>query len=512
MQKPKVNVLIALFAYSGNGGIASTIPEIAVWLAETAVMLHKDPRVEKAVSMVLCDTPITMTRNRAIEVAKAGGFDMILMLDSDNEPDGYYGKDPNAKRFMDVAFTFAYDRLVQGTPTVIAAPYCGPPPHPLGESEGEVPYLFEWMNDSSNEERPGFRLHRMNRNEAARLTGICPVAALPTGVCLFTLNAFEGMSHPYFSYEFDATHSEKKSTEDVYATRNISLFWQNRIGQDVVFAACDSWALHHKVKKVGRPTLLSTEAVHKDLRDRFLESAGVKEEQLMDLDFTDGKTVLSEINETAPQPKESARVIGRRTIKTYVNMTPENDLKELAEVVAQLGQKLKRDTVGVEVGSWVGESAAAILHGQEKSGFGGILYCVDTWEGNPNDYLGQVVEEAGSEHILSLFLENMDRDIKTERVRAIKGHSVDVANNLLQSQEQVDFVFIDAGHSYEEVKADILAWAPLLPPHGLLIGHDYCPQFPGVMQAVDELCGPGTHVPGTNLWVAKRAESDGANS
>jgi hypothetical protein len=53
-----------------------------------------------------------------------------------------------------------------------------------------------------------------------------------------------------------------------------------------------------------------------------------------------------------------------------------------------------------------------------------------------------------------------------------------------------DFVFIDAEHTYEGVKADIAAWRPKLKPGGLLSGHDYCTAFQGVCDAVNELRMP----------------------
>lgn len=514
MQRPKVNVLIALFAYSGNGGIPGTIPELAVWLAETAVMLNKDERVGKVANMVLCDTPITMTRNQAVEAAQQGGFDMLLMLDSDNEPDGYFGKDPNAKRFMDVAFSFAYDRLTKGIPTVVAAPYCGPPPHPLafGQSEGEVPYLFEWMNDSSHEEQTGIKLHRLNRNEAARMTGIQPVAALPTGVCLFTTNAFEGLAHPYFAYEFNEQHSKKNSTEDVYLTRNISLLWHDKIKQDVVFAACDSWALHHKVKKVGKPMLMSANAVHSDLRSRFLESVGVNPEgQACEIDFTDGNSVIKELGEQQPQNPIQSRVIGRRTIKTYFNQTPEEDLKALAEIVRQLGVKNAENIHPieiVEVGSWVGESACAILQGLEMARAKGYVYCIDHWQGNASDWLGDVVEKYGSENVQKMFMDNLKQDIGNGSIRAIKGHSLDVADQIQANSQQVDLVFIDAGHTYEEVKADIEAWLPIVKQNGVLCGHDYCDAFPGVIQAVSERFGGEVKLVGSSVWMYVKESVD----
>ena len=53
----------------------------------------------------------------------------------------------------------------------------------------------------------------------------------------------------------------------------------------------------------------------------------------------------------------------------------------------------------------------------------------------------------------------------------------------------LDFVFIDAQHDYDSVKKDIEIWTPKLKPGGLLSGHDYQPNFKGVIQAVDEAVG-----------------------
>jgi hypothetical protein len=114
------------------------------------------------------------------------------MLDNDNEPDGYWTPDgPNSddvKPFWETSFDFAYRRLLHGVPTVIVAPYCGPPPHPIARpgwiDGGEVPYLFEWSNNESDNPHAHQKLAMLTRNEAARLSGIHPIAAAPTGVSL----------------------------------------------------------------------------------------------------------------------------------------------------------------------------------------------------------------------------------------------------------------------------------------------------------------------------------------
>jgi predicted O-methyltransferase YrrM len=50
----------------------------------------------------------------------------------------------------------------------------------------------------------------------------------------------------------------------------------------------------------------------------------------------------------------------------------------------------------------------------------------------------------------------------------------------------LDFVFLDADHTYESVKADLAAWWPKVRPGGILAGHDFASEFPGVEQAVRE--------------------------
>lgn len=56
-------------------------------------------------------------------------------------------------------------------------------------------------------------------------------------------------------------------------------------------------------------------------------------------------------------------------------------------------------------------------------------------------------------------------------------------------------VFLDAWHTYEETKKDI-EWAQRIGAK-LIAGHDYCDQFPGVIQIVEECGGPRAQ----NGWV-----------
>jgi len=71
---------------------------------------------------------------------------------------------------------------------------------------------------------------------------------------------------------------------------------------------------------------------------------------------------------------------------------------------------------------------------------------------------------------------------------------------------EFDMIFLDAMHTYEEVRDDIRRWWPHLRPAGLLVLHDYRhADFPGVERAADERFGVAPE--GTTLvtlrWIAK---------
>jgi hypothetical protein len=71
------------------------------------------------------------------------------------------------------------------------------------------------------------------------------------------------------------------------------------------------------------------------------------------------------------------------------------------------------------------------------------------------------------------------------RFQLHKGLSTDMATHF--SLESADCVFIDGDHTYEGVARDIISYAPIVKPGGLLIFDDFGGQnFPGVKRAVKE--------------------------
>lgn len=259
----KLSVAIARYPYGGTGGTNVEVPDIGDWLVKAVLWLKSDERVGEIFHERFSDTPITMTRNRSVVWARQCKADVLLMLDSDMYPDLALGQDRSAKPFLESSFDFIYRNYDKG-PHVVAAPYCGPPPF-------ENSYIFVWRNFESNE--PGecsLKLDQYKREESAIRSGIEECAALPTGCIMWDMRAFDlidPIERGWFYYEWDGPYAAAKaSTEDVTATRDISLAGYRQLGYNPIHVNWDAWAGHWKPKCVGKPALLTVDILSENVR------------------------------------------------------------------------------------------------------------------------------------------------------------------------------------------------------------------------------------------------------
>ena len=170
----------------------------------------------------------------------------------------------------------------------------------------------------------------------------------------------------------------------------------------------------------------------------------------------------------------------------------ESELTYLAELAA-------KSKYIAEIGTWQGRSAIAIAENKQKEG---VLYCVDTWADNA--YGSAPAEMTSSPNWLwNAFQKNIG-DLLHNPIFPYRLNSVDGAAHFREEGCSFDMIFIDAGHNYEDVIADIRAWKPLLASGGVLCGHDYAEYHPGVIRAVDELV-PKFKVIGT-IWTTEGME------
>lgn len=263
----KFNVGICTFSYGGNGGIASEHPDVREWMVPLVANASNDDRIGSIRVWNLADTPITMTRNRAVLQAREHGVDVLLMVDSDMKPDMLVGQE-GAQPFFTSSFDFLVNHYAKG-PCVIGAPYCGPPPV-------ECVYVFRWQSMQSMHPNPDFQLEMYDRHTAVKLAGIQECAALPTGLIMYDMRAFEltepktDEDKPWFYYEYkDRFQAEKASTEDVTMTRDLSLVGTQKLGYNPVYCNWDAWAGHWKPKCVGKPQFIEAAHVAQKMRQSF---------------------------------------------------------------------------------------------------------------------------------------------------------------------------------------------------------------------------------------------------
>lgn len=185
------------------------------------------------------------------------------------------------------------------------------------------------------------------------------------------------------------------------------------------------------------------------------------------------------------------------------------------QYIKNIGQEFTKGK-GVEVGVYKGHLSKQILESWE-----GTLYMVDVWrsldysgyQDSTNNIHGDVYEEA-----MNSIIGYEDRAIM---IRANSENAADIFGD-----SSLDFVYIDANHSYESVKSDINYWYKKVRSGGFICGHDYldidwwkddsftengidkhiyaagsyCGIF-GVNPAVEEFCKENSYVPDvTNEW------------
>lgn len=146
--------------------------------------------------------------------------------------------------------------------------------------------------------------------------------------------------------------------------------------------------------------------------------------------------------------------------------------------------------VCVELGTYLGGSAIAIAKTIRQ--WGGRLTCVDVWDNDTR---------------LQQCADNFVAHRVAPDIAMIRANSHDVPN----WTQMLDFVYVDADHSYEGVRADLEYWWPFLVTGGVICGDDYGREENQVKEAWDEFETPRRvcyydvtpGVPGHLVWAVK---------
>lgn len=138
-------------------------------------------------------------------------------------------------------------------------------------------------------------------------------------------------------------------------------------------------------------------------------------------------------------------------------MTCRNEFGKLAE-------QHKLTGTGAEIGVQYGHFSLKITEF-----YTGKLLCIDIWQGE------------------SVYREAKTRLSDASKFQLYRGKSLEIAP--LIPDNSLDFIYIDADHHYNAVKADLAAWVPKVRPGGIIAGHDYTVYDDiEVIPAVDDWC------------------------
>jgi len=158
----------------------------------------------------------------------------------------------------------------------------------------------------------------------------------------------------------------------------------------------------------------------------------------------------------------------------------------------------------IEIGVWKGRSTAALCEATP-----GRVFAIEHWKGSKDERMTThraMQDLDGRREVFLAAMRNLHDYIDAGKLVVLTIPSVSALTFFLWQPDDFcikpDMVFIDGGHDYESMNCD-LAWRNLMQPDGLLCGHDLCPTFPGVKQALDKHRIDYKRGPGS-IWYADK--------
>lgn len=140
---------------------------------------------------------------------------------------------------------------------------------------------------------------------------------------------------------------------------------------------------------------------------------------------------------------------------------------------------------GAEIGVQAGEHAEQLLRSGVK-----FLYLVDLWA-QQKDYF-DIANVHDKHHLDNLNATKQRMAAFHGQSHILRGLSHEMAEAVLD--RELDFIYIDANHKLDAVRADLAAWFPKVKRGGWICGHDFldsencCGSEFGVATAVKEFC------------------------
>lgn len=160
---------------------------------------------------------------------------------------------------------------------------------------------------------------------------------------------------------------------------------------------------------------------------------------------------------------------------------------------------LPQNCIAAEIGVFKGNFSAQILSITKPA----VFHLVDFW---PDETIQSEGEYINGLDACKYVCNRFSREKELKKIAVHRGLSLQVSQ--MFPDEYFDWIYIDAGHSYQDVKSDLHCWYSKVKTGGLIAGHDYIEKtWYGVVPAVNEFIKQKPLA-----FIALTAESHGSRS
>jgi predicted O-methyltransferase YrrM len=247
------------------------------------------------------------------------------------------------------------------------------------------------------------------------------------------------------------------------------IIWGERNDVDTFYSACDMFYFSSKLEL---NPLSVKEALSYKLPSIFRKLHTY-------LDTYDTNPLVTYIDDDL---KLTKRIILEKLQPEFNEVPGYFSYNDLYDYVAD---NVKPNSTLVEVGTWLGKSANYLLDKLKELKKEVNFVTIDTFKGTDDEELHQNIVGAFNGDIFYEFIDNTVLSNNYGSFDIIKDTSHNAANQF--TNNSIDYIMLDAGHSYEDVTNDIKIWYNKIKPGGIISGDDYGGSyFPGVTQAADE--------------------------
>jgi hypothetical protein len=115
-----------------------------------------------------------------------------------------------------------------------------------------------------------------------------------------------------------------------------------------------------------------------------------------------------------------------------------------------------------------------------------MLYLIDPWKHQDNSLYPDDKANVADNSFESIYQSVQTHFAYNNNVVLIRKESYDAVD--IFQDKSLDFVYVDAIHTFESCFCDMVVWYKKVKHGGWLCGHDYTGDYPGVRRAVDAFC------------------------